>query len=388
MGGTDRHQLARLRASIEADVEAGRCDGAVVLVGHHGEIVLEEAIGSTDVTTGRPARVDDVFRVMSLTKSLTNGVAFVALNQGRLALNTRVVELVPEFAVGAGAPDPRRARVTVGDLLSHRSALPTTIMPLPPERVGCLAEVVAKICAMELLGEPGETLSYAAAVNHALLAEMVRRAYGADRFRDVLVSELLDPLGMTSTALGLPHELADRAVPIRVCSATPSAGGVQAADLEIFNSLVTTEAEMPWVGGVSTAPDVFRMAEMFRRGGEIDGVRVLSPALLDTVTVNRTGEQVNSVFAEVAGDRAPLFAPAPGYLSFGFSLSGPSTAPSMFGTLTSPSTYGNFGAGSGLFWVDPERDLTFVFLSAGLMPEPSNLFRFQRLSDLAATAAW
>ncbi len=61
------------------------------------------------------------------------------------------------------------------------------------------------------------------------------------------------------------------------------------------------------------------------------------------------------------------------------------TAP--LGTLTSPSTFGNYGAGSVLFWVDPELDLTFVALTAGLLPQAENIARFQQLSDLAVGAA-
>ena len=59
----------------------------------------------------------------------------------------------------------------------------------------------------------------------------------------------------------------------------------------------------------------------------------------------------------------------------------------FFGTLASPRTFGNFGAGSSLFWVDPEKRLTFVCLTAGVMEEASNILRFQRLSDMAHAAA-
>ena len=59
----------------------------------------------------------------------------------------------------------------------------------------------------------------------------------------------------------------------------------------------------------------------------------------------------------------------------------------FFGTLASPRTFGNFGAGSSLFWVDPEKDLTFVCLTSGVMEEAPNILRFQRLSDMAHAAA-
>jgi CubicO group peptidase (beta-lactamase class C family) len=58
----------------------------------------------------------------------------------------------------------------------------------------------------------------------------------------------------------------------------------------------------------------------------------------------------------------------------------------MFGTLASPGTFGNYGAGTTLWWVDPERDLTFVCLSAGLMESNANIERFQKLSDIVISA--
>jgi len=56
------------------------------------------------------------------------------------------------------------------------------------------------------------------------------------------------------------------------------------------------------------------------------------------------------------------------------------------GLTTSPGTYSGQGAGSTLFWVDPERDLTFIFLSAGVLEDSDNIIRFQKLSDLVVAA--
>jgi len=73
-------------------------------------------------------------------------------------------------------------------------------------------------------------------------------------------------------------------------------------------------------------------------------------------------------------------------LGLGFSLSGTGTHPSFFGPFTSPRTHGNYGAGSTLFWIDPQRDMTFVCLTAGVMDEGDNVLRFQKLSTIAASA--
>ena len=79
--------------------------------------------------------------------------------------------------------------------------------------------------------------------------------------------------------------------------------------------------------------------------------------------------------------------PYPAYLGIGFALRGERICHHQFGTLTSPRTYGNHGAGSTLFWVDPELDMTFACLTSGVMDEGDNIERFQRLSDIAVSAA-
>jgi CubicO group peptidase (beta-lactamase class C family) len=124
---------------------------------------------------------------------------------------------------------------------------------------------------------------------------------------------------------------------------------------------------------------------MLRRGGELDGARIISPTILDVATRNQTGERPNELFKPLAIGRG--WEPSPAYLGIGFFLRGEAICHHHFGTLTSPRSFGNFGAGSSGFWVDPERDMTFVYLSAGVMEESANIERFQRLSDIAVSAA-
>lgn len=83
----------------------------------------------------------------------------------------------------------------------------------------------------------------------------------------------------------------------------------------------------------------------------------------------------------------PRLGRSPGNFGLGFALRGEGVYPTFFGASTSPRTHGNYGAGSTLFWVDPDKDLTFVCLTAGVMEEGDNLARFQRLSTMAAATA-
>jgi len=381
----DEAALERLVVEIESDIDKGAYDGAHVILARGGEQVLNHTTGWADRAADRALKSDDVFRVLSLTKAFTNMMALRAITEGRLALSTRVVDLIPEFL----GTDPfhmlRKDRINVLHLMTHRSGMPPTPNPgLGPDSFGVLKDVIAALSEVDVLFEPGTNLNYAPAINHALLGEMVRRAYGADSFNKLASELIFEPVGMTQTQFGLPRAFADRAVPLKAY--LPEGGFLQPSDIEDLNDAITEDAELPWVGSTATAEDVFAFAEFVRRRGlTARGERLVSTAVMDQATTLQTGDMPNDLYATMAVERG--WEVPKGNFGLGFSLSGVGTAPNFFGPFTSPRTHGNYGAGSSLFWVDPDRDLTFAFLSAGVMEESDNVARFQKLSTLAVSAA-
>lgn len=378
----DERALGRLSARISRSIDAGEYDGAVVAIAHRGEVVAHEAIGFADRDQNRSATTDDVFKILSITKAFTTNLVFQAIEQGKLSFTTKVVDVIPEFRSADRFLNKRKDRISVSDLLTHRSSLPPTPEPLPGRDVGDLSKVIARVCEMDAVGEPGKSIEYSPLFNHALLGEMVRRVQGADSYRELVQRDIFDPLGMASSAIGAPRRLADRLVPLR--ARFEATGWLSAADIEGLNDFLDEDAEMPWVGSVSTAGDLLRFAEMLRRGGELNGVRLVSPGIIDRATRNLTGDEPNNWWIPMAQRRNWELMPA--NLGLGFFLRGEGMHPSMLGSLTSPRTFGNYGAGSTLFWVDPERELTFVALTAGVMEESANIMRFQTLSDIAVSA--
>src|SRR5690625_5027280 len=101
----DKKALQRLEDEITADIERGDYDGVNVIVARHGEIALQGTYGYAERATTRPSQQDDVYRILSMSKAFTNTLAYRALGEGRLALSTRVVDLIPEFL----GTDPFRA---------------------------------------------------------------------------------------------------------------------------------------------------------------------------------------------------------------------------------------------------------------------------------------
>jgi len=141
---------------------------------------------------------------------------------------------------------------------------------------------------------------------------------------------------------------------------------------------------MPGGGGLGTAHDLFRWSEMLRRGGELDGVRMLAPSLLKFALQNHTEDEPNHIFDGMCEARG--WEPFPGYLGLGFFLRGHGIFQMPFGLTASPATYGGLGAGSTMFWVDPERELAFICLTSGVMEDSRNFERMARLSDLVIGA--
>jgi CubicO group peptidase (beta-lactamase class C family) len=375
----DRERLAHLRSVIADDVAAGRYFGAVIAVARAGRLGLHDAIGYADSTRSRPLRLDSVFSIFSVTKAITNVLVLRSIELGRFALTTRISDLVPDFSGGL------RNEITIHHLLTHTSGLPIVFAIKPDMCIDRLDEVVAAVCTnIRPTEPPGEHVAYSPLANHVLLGEALRRTDPARRsYRAIVQEDLLAPLKMNDTSVGLRSDLnARHVVPdfrgnFPITHPGHSNFGPNGAFQE-------EDAEMPWVGVASTVPDMFRFAEMLRRRGQLDGARILSPATVELATRNWTGEMPNELYKTLFHQRG--WRPAPAYLGLGFSLRGTALCHHLFGTLTSAGTFGNYGAGSALYWIDPARDLTFVCLTAGVMDSIDNIERFQRLSDIAVCA--
>ncbi len=378
--GLNETRLEHLRASIEADVKRGLYHGAVIIVARHGRIGLQAAIGSADLAQTRPLQTQSVFSIFSVTKAMTNILVLRAVELGQLALTTKVVDLIPEFSGGL------REQITLFHLITHSSGLPMVFTPKPGMYIDRLDEIIAAICQNVHSAEPpGERCAYSPLANQALLGEALRRTDPKGRsYRAIVDEELFKPLGMTSSAIGLRADLKTRHIVPDFRGNFPFEHPGH-SNLGPNGAFEEEHAEMPWVGAVSTVPDMFRLAEMLRRDGALDGARILSPATLAMARRNWTGDKPNELYKVLAHKRG--WEPSPAYIGLGFSLRGTTHCHHMFGTLTSAGTFGNYGAGSALYWVDPERAVTFVCLTAGVMESNDNIERFQRLSDIAISAA-
>ena len=378
--GVDQSRLQHLMDVMREDIEQDRYFGGVMAIGRRGRLVLHEAIGHADSARKREVKKDSVFSLFSVTKAITVVMVLRAIERGQLALTTSISDVVPEFS-GRG-----REAITILHLLTHSSGLPSVYSAREGMYIDRLDEVVAEICRNVFPAEPpGQGVRYAPIVHHALMGDALRRIDPKKRsYRQIVREDLFEPLRMTDSSIGVRKDLRSRhLVPeFRGNAPTQHLGH---SNLGPNGAFEEEEAEMPWVGAVSTALDMHRFAEMLRRGGELDGARILSPTMVARARHCWTGDKPNELYRKINEARGWEVLPA--YIGLGFSLRGDRIGHALFGTLTSPETFGNHGAGTTIFWIDPELDMTFVGLTSGVMNSDVNIERWQRLSDIAVSAA-
>jgi CubicO group peptidase (beta-lactamase class C family) len=378
--GFDAKRLEFLTAAVERDIAENQYFGGVISVKRGGQSAYHQVFGHSSESKERPVAETSVFSLFSVTKAFTNILVFQAIERGLLTLTTPLAKIIPEFSGGL------RDRITIFHLLTHSTGLPSMFEARPGMYIDVLADTIAAIVEVALPIEPaGQSVGYAPLFNHALLGEAVRRVDPKKRsYKEILHQDLFDALGMKDTAMGVRRDLKSRHLVPEFRGNYPIKH-LGHSNLGPNGAFEEENVEMPWVGGVSTAHDMMRFAEMLRCGGTLDGRTIISRAMVKAASTIWTGDKPNDFYANgirAAGGIAP-----PANIGLGFSIRGPQMGTTMFGTLGSPGTFGAHGAGTTIFWVDPERDISFVGLMTGLMKTIDNVWRWQKLADILLAAA-
>ena len=340
----DRARLVLLDTLVEDAIRDGRLPGAVIVVGHAGEIVYERAFGARAVD-GPPEAMtpDTIFDLASLTKVVaTTTSVMILVEEGRLRLRDRVATYLPEFSSHG------KDRITIEHLLTHVSGLRPD---LPLEEVFEGADTAIARAADEVPeAGPGERFVYSD-INFFVLGEIVRRVTGQtlDQFaRD----RIFRPLGMRDTGFNPPASLRPRIAPTEPCAPLAWPCGGDGAVMLRGRVHDPTARRMGGVAGhaglFSTAGDLARFCRMLLGAGTLDDVRILAPLTVARMTRVSTPPQM--------ADRRGL----------GWDLD--SRFSSNRGDLFSFGSYGHTGFTGTSLWLDPASDTFVVFLSSRLHP--------------------
>ncbi|MFC9282001.1 serine hydrolase domain-containing protein [Streptomyces collinus] len=371
--GFDPEALGRLDRFFARHVEEGRLPGYLVSVARGGRVAHLTVHGHRDVAAGLPVGTDTLWRIYSMTKPVTAVAVLQLVEDGRLSLDDPVDRYLPAFAEprvyegGSGAAvrtRPAAGPVLVRHLLTHTAGLtfgfyhehPVDALyreagleySVPPGKD--LAQTVEVYARMPLQFEPGTRWNYSVASN--VLGRLIEVVSG--RPLDAYVTErILRPLGMTDTGFHLTPEQVDRLA--ELYGETEAGGIVPVPGLPVLDR----PRFLSGSGGlVSSAPDFHRFMEMLRRGGELDGVRLLSPGTVARMSRNQLPGE-----AELSSFGAPAHqGRANQGLGFGFNVS-VVTDPARTLAPSSRGTYGWTGVATTAFWVDPAHDLTVQFMT-------------------------
>jgi CubicO group peptidase (beta-lactamase class C family) len=356
--GISSQRLERVRRQMQADVESARIPGAVLLIARHGKIAQLDAVGFQERKSQTPMKTDSIFRIASMTKPITSVAIMILAEEGKLDVGAPVAQYLPEFKevkVGVDKAEPKRA-MTVQDLLRHTSGLTYGIFGSSPVddlykkstvfTSKSLTEMVAAIASLPLAHQPGEFWEYS--VSTDVLGRIVEVVSGMD-LDHFIAARITGPLKMSDTAFYLTASQAARFA--RPDSATTMGGFDPAAKPAVLSG-----------GGglLSTAGDYARFCQMMLNGGELDGVRILSPktvALMTSDQLPPATERHTSV-AMLLNALGPT--PEMG-TSFGLGFA-VRTEP---GRNPMPGSVGDFSWGGiygTLFWVDPKEKLVSVLM--------------------------
>jgi CubicO group peptidase (beta-lactamase class C family) len=378
--GFDEERLLRLSQVLEAQIESGYIHGAAMRVSRRGQVIVDFVDGYAEKATGRRLTSDSVFVTMSACKPFTSVLVLGLVERGLLRLHSPIADVIPEF--GKFGKDT----ITLFHLLTHTGGMMSGVPNVGPDVLGSIEKLVDHLGNLPAECLPGDRVSYSMLVAHSVIAATCLRVDGRGRsYAQMLRDDIFEPLGMTDTSLGMRDDLAPRLCPVRGAQQVPyDAFPATVIEPLVENVILAPGAEFPSAGGLTTISDLHRFAEMLRRGGELDGIRVLSPAMIRLAARNWIGDKPNTVWDPILKARGwNRFADN---IGLGFRVRGEGISPGPFGVLNSPSTFGHMGAGSTGFWVDPENELSYALLTTGTLEESHHLERTSMLSDLVMSA--
>lgn len=371
--GLDTARVDHLFSVIEDKITQGWLFGGTFLIARRGKIIAARALGQAEPQKGRAAKTDDVFCLFSTSKPITATMLLMKVDQGDVQLFNKVADYIPEFAAAG------KSSVTVSQVLTHTAGFPNMALDWPMSKWDDWDATIARICAQPLEFEPGTAVHYHALTGSWILAEIARRVGGGQRsFAQMCAEDLYGPLGMKDSHMGVRPDMQERRVPVQALDE----GGVPfpMSFLEAFNAPEVQAAAIPGGGSYSTIFDLARFYQMWLNGGELDGVRLLSPALVDLATTIHTGDMEDRLIEPIRV--AKQWPVAPANRGLGYWIRGTGIFPTYFGALASARTFGHAGASSIMAWADPARELTFVGLTSGLIEEPRSIERWALFSDL------
>lgn len=361
---TDR--LARIDRFMQQYVDSNRIGGAVGLVLRDGKVVYEKSVGWSDKGSALRLAPDAIFRIASQSKAFTSAAILMLVEEGKIALTDPVSRFIPAYAHTTVAlrsdsgrtPVPARRQITIKDLITHTAGISYgtdnyiaqqyAAKQLGPaagwgwytaDKEEPICTSMERLASLPFVSQPGEAFVYG--YNIDILGCVVERASGIP-LDEFFRTRITAPLGLNDTYFFLPLAKRNRLVTVYADSADRL---VRAPDGPRGQGNYVDGPRKNFAGGaglVSTAQDYARFLQMILNRGEFNGVRYLSPKMVDLMTSNQI-----SVYG------------SPGK---GFGLGFETVEKLGADGLASVGTFGWGGAYGSTYKVDPKEGLVIVFM--------------------------
>jgi len=369
--GFSSARLARLHANMHKEVDEKRLAGVVTLLARHGKIVDIDVYGKKDLASGAPMTQDTIFRIFSMTKTVTGVAMMILYEQGKWRPGDPISQYIPEFAhlkVFKGVDANGKMLVedpihppTMQELMDHAAGFTYGLFGDGPvdkayQSAGVMSsknlqEMIDKLAKLPLLYQPGAKWVYSASMD--IQGYIVEKLSGQS-LPDFIHDHITKPLGMNDSGFMVPKEKWNRFATLYAENAqgdlvaAPPIGGAGLGDYK-------SQPTMPSGGGgmVSTARDYFRFAQMLLNGGELDGVRILAPETVRLMSSNHLAPNLMTGEFFIGPETI-----RPG-MGWGYDCA-VFTDPAMANEIVGKGTFFWLGAADTWYWIDPMNDIVFV----------------------------
>ena len=309
--GMSSERLERLEAAMQNIVDEGKLAGITTAIARNGKLVHLETYGHQDIENGVEMKEDSIFRIYSMTKPITGVALMMLYEEGKFRLSDPVENYIPEFkglvvAAGEGKDgpitEPADHPMTIRELVSHSAGLSYGLFSSSQvdsmymeanilDNNSTLKDMIDKLSRIPLRQQPGSMWHYSVAVDvQGYLVEVL----SGQPFDVYLQEKIFGPLGMTDTAFHVPADKADRFAQVYGYDENgklfPQEGFGGAR-----NYLEPTTFFSGGGGLVSTTRDYIRFCQMVLNGGELDGVRLLSPTTVAMMHRNQLPRDVQEM---------------------------------------------------------------------------------------------
>ena len=347
ISGTCSEAFADVRAAFEENFRRRGEVGAAVCVYKDGEKVVDLWGGHLDLARSKPWDADTIVIMNSLAKSMSALCTHMLIDRGLVDFDAPVATYWPEFAQAG------KQKVLVRHVLSHSDGV-IFCDAAPP---GSWFDWSAHIKALEVqepAWEPGTNGAYNSVNIGYLLGEIIRRVTGKT-VGTFLREEVTERLG-ADYHIGLrPDEVArvtdmhqnpkNAFFAVAFDPSTPLGRAFQSGPKAYFQNMrEIREIEMPSFGGHGNARAIARIYALLAGDGELDGVRLLSPAAVERASM-------------LAWDHDCIMTTRRLRMGYGFMHNDPETGP--MGKYM--STFGHTGAGGAIAWCDRKRNMSFAY---------------------------